>query len=80
MTASLPLNFPLWALFNTFTKRSDAIQVNASLATAVESHRGPVGDLLASELNLDLEISQIDTVNQSLESLGSDLAVSHGAI
>ena len=53
---------------------------NITLQSVIESRRGPLGALLASKLNLELELPQIDLVNESLEHLGSDLAETHGMI
>ena len=53
---------------------------NVTLRSALENRRGPLGTLLASKQNLELEIPQIDLVNESLEYLGSNLTEAHGMI
>ena len=52
----------------------------STLGTIIAARRGPLGNLLASKANLETELPLIDLVNESLESLGSNLNVLQGAV
>ena len=45
-----------------------------SLSTIITSRRGAVGNLKATQNNLEFAVPQIDLVNESLEAIGSNLA------
>jgi hypothetical protein len=56
------------------------VSAGSTLGDAIAARRGPLRNLLASKANLETELPLIDLVNESLESLGSNLGVPPGAV
>jgi Tc toxin complex TcA C-terminal TcB-binding domain len=55
-------------------------QAASTLAVALETRRGPLGQLSASCANLETPLPLIDIANENLEFMGSNLGQAHGVV